>query len=104
MPWRPEGPPQAAFDGQLLGRLPRILEEDVGRQRPPFREGTLSELRVVAVQAERRVRHGQAGAAAAVVEELESPVLVVRATGDGVDVDLVEIVLARILDCDTRLE
>ena len=44
------------------------------------------------------------GAAGAVVEELEPAVLVVRAARNGEHVDLVEVVFARVLEDDTRLE
>ena len=46
----------------------------------------------------------EAGAARPAVWELEPAVLVVGAAGNRVDVDLVEVVLARVLDHDAALE
>jgi hypothetical protein len=46
----------------------------------------------------------QAGAARAPVGELEAAVLVVGVAGQDADVDLVEVVLARVLDEDAGLE
>ena len=85
-------------------RPPGVLHEDVGRQRPPLRERPLPDLRIVAEQPHRRVRDREAGAAGAVVEELEPAVLVVRAARNRLHVDLIEIVLARVLDDDASLE
>ena len=104
VPRLPERPAEAAFQGQLLGRLPRILKEDVRGERSPFCESPLAELGVVAHQAERGVRDCQARAARTGVEKFKSAVLVVRAAGNRVDVDLVEVVLARVLDRDPRLQ
>ena len=103
-PRRPEHPAEAAFDGQRTGRPPGVLHEDVGRQRPPRRERPLTDLRIVAEQPHRRVRDREPGAGGAVVEELEPAVLVVRAAGNRLHVDLIEIVLARVLDDDAGLD
>ena len=36
VPRRPQHPPDPAFDGQLAGRPPRVLDEHVGGKRPPL--------------------------------------------------------------------
>src|SRR5690606_12238355 len=101
---RPVDVAESAFDRQLARRPPRILHEDVGRERPPLREVALAELGVVGEQPERDVRDGRARAARTGVAELEAAVMVVRAARNGADVDLVEVVLTRVLDLDAGLE
>ena len=66
--------------------------------------GALAELGVVAVQAQGDVADREPRAALTIVEELEPSVLVVGAARDCRDVDLIEIVLARILDEGARLQ
>src|ERR671934_205845 len=46
----------------------------------------------------------QAGSARTAVEELESSVLIVRSPRNRIHVDLIEVVLARVLDGHARLE
>ena len=104
VPRRPEGPAEAALDGQVRTRLPRVLHEHIGRERAPLGQRAFPDLGVIAEQAQRHVRDRQPGPAGAVVEELERPVLVVGAAGNRRDVDLVEIVFARVLDDDAGLE
>ena len=48
-------PADAAFDGQLARRLPRILHEHVGGQRTPVREVALAQLGIVAEEPQRRI-------------------------------------------------
>src|SRR5207245_10170564 len=65
---------------------------------------TVADLGVVTEEADSGVRDGQAGPAGAVVEELEPAVLVVRAAGDRLHVDLIEVVLTRVLDDEAGLD
>ena len=104
MPRRPEGPADAALDRQLVGRLPRILKEHVGRKRAPLGQRALSELRVVAEQPEGDVGDRETRSSRTIVEEFEPAVLVVRAARNRRDVDLIEVVFAGVLDDSARLE
>ena len=67
-----------------------------------FVQRALADLRVVREEAQRHVGDADARPPARAVAEVELAVLVVRAAGDRVDVDLVEVVLARVLDGDAR--
>ena len=90
---------------RLLARLPRVLHEDVGRERPPLGERALADLGVVGEDAQCHVRDADPRPRRrAVVEKLEFAVLVVRAARNRVDVDLIEIVFARVLDRDAAFE
>ena len=104
VPRRPQHVADAAFDRQLVGRLPAVLHEGVHRERAPFRERPCADLAVVGEEPHRGVRHRDTGTAGAAVGELEAAVLVVRVAGLRVDVDLIEVVLSGVFDEDTCLE
>src|SRR5262249_20265973 len=66
--------------------------------------GAVADFRIRVEQAERGVCFGYAGAAGAVVGEQELPVLVVRASRAGLDVDFIVVVFTRALESETKLE
>src|SRR5262249_42338737 len=99
-----DGPARAVFRGGFARGLGRLVTEDGGGEGPARRAGVLSDLRVVGEESHRRIRDREAGAAGTVVEELEAAVLIVRASRNRLDVDLIEVILARVLDDHTGLD
>ena len=93
IPRRPIHPPHAPFDGQLVRRSPGVLNKRGPSLAIGIRLRPLADFGVTGEGAQRRVRDRRPGWRH--VRELESAVLIVGAAGNRLDVDLVEIILAR---------
>src|SRR5262249_22791653 len=104
VPGRPENVADAVLEREVRPHLPAILSEELPRGRAPGRVGAPADLGVVREEAEGRVGEREAGRVRPVVTEFETAVLVVRGARNRLDVDLVEVVLARTLDVDAELD
>ena len=102
----PEHPAKATLDRDVVGRSPGVLDEHVRRRRTPLGQGALADFSIAREHSERGVRYPGARAerTGRRIRELEPAVLVVRASGDRLDVDLIEVVLTGVFERHAGLE
>src|SRR5215472_2596507 len=87
--------------------LPRVLPEEVVRLTAPLRIGLRSNLGVIVGKSVGEVRHGDTRGCTVtgpVVAKGEVTVLIVRTARNGIDVDLIVIVLARVHQLEATLD
>src|SRR5438477_3677973 len=91
-------------NGQLLSDLPGILSEALVHVGAEDGVGAVADFRIGVEEAQSGVRNSDSGATSAVVREQKLAILVVRASGAGLNVDLIVVVLAGSLKQESEFE
>src|SRR5262249_28633169 len=89
---------------ELLCRLPGILSKHLVHVGAEDGVGAVSDFRIAVEETESGVADCNSSTASTTVGEEELPVLVVGASGTGVDIDLVVVILAGPLELETEFE